>query len=97
MGEFNDKIHAEFTPPNTWVLEKSLSFKTKDLTETGINILIEVGANIDKRGRVTCDAGMKTDLASVPRIAWAVIAPWDVARAAAKSDAHIQKKEKTYE
>ena len=51
MGEFNDKIHAEFTPPNTWVLEKSLSFKTKDLTETGINILIEVGANIDKRGR----------------------------------------------
>ena len=47
---------------------------------------------------VTCDAGMKTDLASVPRIAWAVIAPWDVARAAVihKIDA-IQKKEKTYE
>jgi hypothetical protein len=29
---------------------------------------------------------MKTDLASVPRIAWTVIAPWDVARAAVIHD-----------
>ena len=86
IGEFNDKIHAEFTPPNTWVLEKSLSFKTKRLSEFDCDVLIEVGANIDKRGRITCDAGMKTDLASVPRIAWAVIAPWDVARAAVIHD-----------
>jgi len=88
MGKFNDKIHAEFTPPNTWVLEKSLSFKmlSTNLAEPDIKILMEVGANIDNNGRVTCDAGMKTDLASVPRIAWAVIAPWDVARSAVIHD-----------
>ena len=88
MGKFNDKIHAEFTPPNTWVLEKSLSFKmlSTNLAEPDIKILMEVGAIIDNNGRVTCDAGMKTDLASVPRIAWAVIAPWDVARAAVIHD-----------
>ena len=31
---------------------------------------------------VTCRKGMKTDLASVPRACWALISPWDVARAA---------------
>ena len=88
MGKFNGKISAEFTPPKTWVLEKSLSFKMlrTNLAEPDIKILMEVGANIDNNGRVTCDAGMKTDLASVPRIAWAVIAPWDVARAAVIHD-----------
>ena len=84
--KFNDKIHAEFTPPNTWVLEKSLSFKTKHLSEPHCDVLIELEQILIKRGRVTCDAGMKTDLASVPRIAWAVIAPWDVARAAVIHD-----------
>ena len=29
---------------------------------------------------------MKTDLASVPRICWALLAPWDVARAAVIHD-----------
>ena len=32
--------------------------------------------------RITCKKGFTTDLASVPRICWAFIAPWDVARAA---------------
>ena len=31
-------------------------------------------------------AGFETDLASVPRAAWALIAPWDVARAAIVHD-----------
>ena len=82
MGEFNNKISAEFTPPKTWVLEKSLSFITEDLTESEINCLKEVGANIADTGRITCRKGMVTDLASVPRICWMFIAPWDIARAA---------------
>ena len=86
MGKFNGKISAEFTPPNTWVLEKLLSFKTGELSSSDIEVLLEIGANVDNNGRVTCNAGMKTDLASVPRIAWAVIAPWDVARAAVIHD-----------
>ena len=92
MGKFNGKIHAEFTPPNTWVLEHDLSFQTDNFTKEESEILKEVGANITIGSlviddcEITCNTGMKTDLASVPRIAWAVIAPWDVARAAVIHD-----------
>ena len=82
MGKFNGKISAEFTPPKTWVLNRALSFQTDELTESEIACLKEVGANINEAGKVTCKKNMVTDLASVPRIVWNVIAPWDVARAA---------------
>ena len=82
MGKFNGKISAEFTPPKTWKLEKTLSFAVDDLTKAEIGILHKVGANISSTGEVTCKKGMITDLASVPRVVWNVIAPWDVARAA---------------
>ena len=81
-GSFNDKISAEFTPPKTWELERVLSFKTHLLTKADIDLLKEVGVNIAATGRISCKKGMKTDLASVPRIVWALISPWDVARAA---------------
>ena len=86
MGKFNGKISAEFTPPKTWELERALSFQTAELTEDEIACLQEVGANINGAGRTTCKKGMKTDLASVPRIVWNIIAPWDVARAAVIHD-----------
>ena len=86
MGKFNGKIKAEFTAPKTWVLAKGLSFITEELDDEEISILQEVGANISNTGRVTCKKGMKTDLASVPRIVWNVMAPWDVARAAVIHD-----------
>ncbi len=86
MGEFNGKISAEFTPPKSWELNRSLSYTTDDLTESEIDLLKEVGANIIKSGKITCRKGMKTDLASVPRIVWNLIAPWDVARAAVIHD-----------
>ena len=85
-GNFNDKISAEFTPPKTWELERVLSFKTHLLTKADIDLLKEVGANIAATGRISCKKGMKTDLASVPRIVWALISPWDVARAAVIHD-----------
>ena len=91
---FNGKISAEFTPPKTWVLEKALSFTVgmeHGITDDDMDTLQEVGVNISNSGgertnRITCKKGMKTDLASVPRIAWNVIAPWDVARAAVIHD-----------
>jgi len=86
MGKFNGKIRAEFTPPKTWKLDKTLSFSMDDLTQAEIGTLHQIGANIAGTGRITCKTGMQTDLASVPRIAWAVIAPWDVARAAVIHD-----------
>jgi|LWDU01.1.fsa_nt_gi hypothetical protein len=82
MGEFNDKISAEFTPPKTWVLNRGLSFRSDVLTESEIKCLKDVGVNIIANGKITCKKGMKTDLASTPKALWNVIAPWDVARAA---------------
>ena len=92
--KFNGKISAEFTPPKTWVLEKALSFTVgmeHGITDDDMDTLQEVGVNISNSGgertnRITCKKGMKTDLASVPRIAWNVIAPWDVARGAVIHD-----------
>jgi hypothetical protein len=90
-GTFNGKISAQFTAPKTWVLEKPLSFDTRSLGKHEVDLLLRVGANVASHlskisGRVTCDKGMKTDLASVPRIVWSFISPWDVARAAVIHD-----------
>ena len=79
MGKFNDKISAEFHPPRKWVLERALSYTNKDLE---VDALKEVGVQITKSGKITCKKDFVTDLASVPRICWMLIAPWDIARAA---------------
>ena len=79
MGTFNDKISAEFHPPRKWVLERALSYTNKDLE---VDALKEVGVQITKSGKITCKKDFVTDLASVPRICWMFIAPWDIARAA---------------
>lgn len=98
-GYFSAKIAAEFTPPKTWALQKPLSFMTWLLGDEEVALLGRVGANasfhndesLDANrpkplGKITCNAGMETDLASVPRAVWAVISPWDVARAAVIHD-----------
>ena len=86
MGTFSNKIVAKFWPPKTWVLEDELSFETNELNDKDIEILQKIGANVIDTGKgtgqVTCRKGMQTDLASVPRACWALISPWDVARAA---------------
>ena len=79
MGKFNDKISAEFHPPRKWVLERALSYTNKDLD---VDALREIGVQITKTGKITCKKDFVTDLASVPRICWMLIAPWDIARAA---------------
>ena len=61
-------------------MEESLGYKT-DLTEVEQSYLTHVNVEI-KNGTITVGKGFVTDLASVPRAAWAIIAPWDVARAA---------------
>ena len=95
MGTFNAKISAEFTPPKTWKLEKQLSFKTHLLTKEDIELLKMMGTNIDDTGNISCNVGMKTDLASVPRAVWGIISPWDVARAAVIHD-HLYAVLRTY-
>lgn len=86
MGTFNNKIMAEFNPPRKWVLGRDLSYTTADLTIEEINALKGVGVAVktetNKTETITVPTGFVTDLASVPRAMWWLIAPFDVARAA---------------
>ena len=80
MGKFSQKIVAEYNPPRKWIMEEPLSYQA-DLTEAEERYLSLVGVSI-KNKNITVGKGFVTDLASVPRLAWAIMAPWDVARAA---------------
>ena len=78
MGKFNNKIEAEFNPPRKWILSRMLTYTNPDINEDALE---RVGVEI-KGSKITVKKDFVTDLASVPRICWAFIAPWDVARAA---------------
>ena len=78
MGKFNNKISAEYNPPRKWILERALSYTNPEIDEDALE---RVGVSV-KGSRISVKKGFVTDLASVPRICWAFIAPWDVARAA---------------
>ena len=93
MGKFTNKIVAEFNPPRKWIMEEALGYKA-DLTEVEESYLSHVGVSIKAR-TITVGKGFVTDLASVPRFAWAFIAPWDVARAAIIHDL-LYKKIRSY-
>ena len=80
MGKFSQKIVAEYNPPRKWIMEEPLSYQA-DLTEVEERYLSLVGVSI-KNKNITVGKGFITDLASVPRAAWVIMAPWDVARAA---------------
>ena len=78
MGTFNDKIEEEFDPPRKWILSRELTYSNPDMNGDALNC---VGVNVED-SKITVKKDFVTDLASVPRMCWAFIAPWDVARAA---------------
>jgi len=78
MGSFNNKISAEYNPPRKWVLERALSYRDQNID---VDALEKIGVECPAH-RITCKKGFITDLASVPRGIWWLIAPWDIARAA---------------
>ena len=78
MGQFNDLIEAEFTPPKNWILSRALSYKNEDIDFYSLHA-VKVAASGHK---ITAKKGFNTDLASTPRVLWNLISPWDVARAA---------------
>jgi hypothetical protein len=86
MSKFNGLLDAKFHPPRTWVLDTALTYDDDYLSEEEISVLKEVGLKIKKDGIITAPAGLKTDMASVPRFMWWLIAPFDVARAAVIHD-----------
>ena len=85
MGKFNDKIEAEFDPPRKWILSRALSYQWDYDADVDEDALKEIGLPVDQH-QIVVDEGFVTDLASVPRMCWAFIAPWDVARAAIVHD-----------
>ena len=78
MGKFNNKIQAEFNPPRKWILSRMLTYTNPDIDEDALE---RVGVEV-KGFKITVRKDFVTDLASVPRMCWAFVAPWDVARAA---------------
>ena len=78
MGKFNNKIQAEFNPPRKWILSRILTYTNPDINEDALE---RVGVEV-KGCKITVRKDFVTDLASVPRMCWAFVAPWDVARAA---------------
>lgn len=77
---------AEFNPPRKWTLGRDLSYTTSELSVDEIKALQGVGVKVkretNKTETITVPTGFVTDLASVPRAMWWLIAPFDVARAA---------------
>tara|TARA_Y100000389_G_scaffold200206_1_gene240136 strand:- start:9007 stop:9510 length:504 start_codon:yes stop_codon:yes gene_type:complete len=95
MSSFNGLLDAIFLPPRNWVLNKALRFKSDDLDNTEVKMLKECGVDCIDNGKnsatITVPKGYITDLASVPRVCWAFIAPFDVARAAVIHDIMYEK------
>ena len=91
MGTFNAKILAEFQPPRTWKLGRDITYTTDELMGDEIKALQDIGVDVKRDTNIspvaiTVPTEFITDLASTPRILWAFIAPFDVARAAIVHD-----------
>lgn len=86
MGTFNRLLDATYEPPHRWELNTALSFDCDAITENDIALLKAIGVRINTKGKITVAKGFETDMASVPRILWNVISPFDTARAAVIHD-----------
>ena len=87
MGKFRGSLYTEFLPPRYWRLTEDLKLNTDSLHDIDKQMLNEIpGIKCTKAGMITVPEGYVTDLASVPRICWIFIAPFDVARAAVIHD-----------
>ena len=85
MGTFNDKIEAEFDPPRKWILSRALTYTNPDIDADAlecVGVSVKAANRPSRVKKITVAQGFVTDLASVPRMCWAFVAPWDVARAA---------------
>ena len=85
MGTFNDKIEAEFDPPRKWILSRELTYTNPDIDADAlecVGVSVKATDRPSRVKKITVAQGFVTDLASVPRMCWAFVAPWDVARAA---------------
>ena len=75
---FHGKMHWELNK-EMWFLSEAANKHYDMWKEMGVKITRTAKAT---KAKVHAPAGYDTDLASIPRIGWMVVAPWDVARAA---------------
>ena len=75
---FHGKMHWELNK-EMWSLSESANKHYDMWKQMGVKITRTAKAS---KAKVHAPAGYDTDLASIPRIGWMVVAPWDVARAA---------------
>ena len=82
MGKFNAKITATFDPPKNWIMRKDLLYTCTELLNDEAVALAGIGIQLEDNNKIRVKEDFVTDLASVPRLCWNLIAPWDIARAA---------------
>ena len=87
------KLKCTFHGPRHWELDKDLWFLSaranqyfSEWGELGVEITTPKNQGSVTKSKVIIRAGYHTDLASIHRLAWSFIAPWDVARAAVIHD-----------
>jgi len=75
---FHGKMHWELNK-EMWFLSEAANKHYDMWQQMGVKI---TRASKSTKAKVHAPAGYDTDLASIPRVGWMVVAPWDVARAA---------------
>jgi len=84
---FNGLLQADFAGPKRWILSEPLTY-TVTLDKSKCKNIV-CGDNIKLDGNtvtITAPEGYVTDLATIPRLLWSMIAPWDMARPAVIHD-----------
>ena len=76
---FHGKMHWELNK-EMWFLSTAANKHHDTWKEMGVKITDPRSS--EGMSKVYAPAGYDTDLASIPRAGWALVAPWDVARAA---------------
>ena len=83
---WSGKLDCTFHVKKHWELNKEMWFLSEAANQH-YDMWKQMGVKITRTGKakkakVHAPAGYDTDLASIPRVGWMVVAPWDVARAA---------------
>ena len=80
---FHGKMHWELNK-EMWFLSEAANEHYDQWKKLGVKMtqIIKRNGPAPTKAKVYAPAGYDTDLASIPRVGWMVVAPWDVARAA---------------
>lgn len=87
MKVWSGKLDCIFHGEMHWELNKELWFLSREANKhhqfwKEMGVKVSQSRKMKGYSKVFVPKGYDTDLASIPRIGWALVAPWDVARAA---------------